>query len=117
MRYSISSNFKNLLMNWVKYVFYWEKLNFVSIGNFAHTAGFLTLEKVLLILLPLYLQMLIVQISTQADNHKYRKSVVTKKVLFKKMSLKFRDPKFNILCKLVFIFFMNSQPFGVQRSI
>ena len=92
--------------------------SFESIGNFAHAAGFLTLEKVLLlILLPLYLQMVIVQISTQTDNHKYRKSVVTKKVLFKKMSLKFRDPKFNILCKIVFIFFMNSQPFRVQRSI
>ena len=31
MRYSITSNFKNLLMNWEKYVFYWEKWNFEPI--------------------------------------------------------------------------------------
>ena len=28
MRFSITSNFKNLSMNWEKYVFYWEKWNF-----------------------------------------------------------------------------------------
>ena len=45
MRYSISSNFKNLLKNWVK-----------------------------------YLQMLIMQISAQTDNDKYRRSVASKKM-------------------------------------
>ena len=33
MRYSITSNFKNLFMNWEKYVFYWEKWNFEPIMN------------------------------------------------------------------------------------
>ena len=46
-------------------------------------------QKALQILLPLYLQMLIMQISTQTDNHKYRRNVATKKVLFKIMGLKF----------------------------
>ena len=46
-------------------------------------------QKALQILLPLYLQMLIMQISTQTDNHKYRSNVATKKVLFKIMGLKF----------------------------
>ena len=30
MRYSISSNFKNLSMNWLKYVFHWEKMKFCT---------------------------------------------------------------------------------------
>ena len=29
----------------------------------------------------------------------------------KKMSLKFRNPKFNILCKIAFIFLIKCQPF------
>ena len=33
MRYSITSNFNNLSMNWEKYVFYWEKSNFEPIMN------------------------------------------------------------------------------------
>ena len=38
--------------------------------------------------LTLYLQMLIMQISTQTDNHKYRKSVTAKEsTLFKKVGL------------------------------
>ena len=53
--------------------------NFEPVGNFAHTTGFLTFGKALLIFLPLYIQMLIMQISTQANNQKYRKSVATKK--------------------------------------
>ena len=40
-----------------------KKLNFEPIGNFAHTTGFLSLGKALLILLPLYIQILIMQIS------------------------------------------------------
>ena len=47
---------------------------------FGHTAEFLTLGKDLLILLPLYLQMLIMQISTQTDSHKYKKMFSGKKV-------------------------------------
>ena len=42
------------------------------------SAESLTLGKALLILLPLYLQMLIMKVSTQTNNHKYRKSVATK---------------------------------------
>ena len=99
MRYSISSNFKNLLLNWVKYVFQREKWNFEPIGNFAYTTGFLNFRKALLILLPLYLQMLIMQISTQTDNKKYRKSLVTKK-----MGLKFQNRKFKILWKIALFF-------------
>ena len=54
--------------------------------------------------------MLIMQISTQKDNHKYRKSVATiKSTLFKKMGLKFRNPKFIVLYKIAFIFF-NKMP-------
>ena len=47
---------------------------------FVHTAEFLTLGKDLLILLPLYLQMLIMQISTQTDSHKCKKIFSGKKV-------------------------------------
>ena len=71
--------------------------------NFAHTTGFLIFGKALLILLPLSLQTLIMQISTQTDNHKYRKSVATKKVLIKKMGLKFQNSKLNTLCKIALI--------------
>ena len=53
------------------------------------------LGKALLILLPLYLQMLIMQISTQTGNHKYS---------FSKMGLKFRNSKFIILCKIALYF-------------
>ena len=84
--------------------------------NFAHATEFLTLGKALLILLPLYLLMLIMQILTQTDNNKCRKSVVTiKSIIFKKMSLKFRNPKFNIFCKITFIFYIKCQPFRVHR--
>ena len=39
------------------------------------------------------------QISTKTDNHKYRENVAAKKVLFKKMCLKFRSPTFNTFAK------------------
>ena len=68
------------------------------------SAEFLTLGKALLIPLPLYLQMLIMQVSTQTNNHKYRKVLQLKITLFKKMDLKFQNPKFNILFKIAFIF-------------
>ena len=92
MRYSISSRFTNLLMNWVTYVFH--------LKNFVHATGFLSLRKALLILLSLYLQMLMMQISTQTDNNKSRKNFAAKKVLFEKTDLKSQ----NILCKIAFIF-------------
>ena len=58
------------------------------------------------------------QLSTQTDNHKYRKSIATKKsMLFKKMGLKSRNPKFNILYKIASIFYMKCQPIGDQRSM
>ena len=69
MRYFVSSNFKNLSINWEKYIFHREGWNFEPIGNFVHTTEFLTIGKALQILLPLYLQMLIKQISAHTDNH------------------------------------------------
>ena len=43
------------------------------------------------------------QVSTQTDNHKLRKNVATDKMhILRKMSLKFQNPKFNILCKMAF---------------
>ena len=65
----VSSNFKNLLINWDKYVFRWEKWNFEPTENSAYTAEVLAYGKALLILLPLYLQMLKMLTSTQTDNH------------------------------------------------
>ena len=59
VRYFISSNFS---MNWGKW-------HFEGIENFAHTKVFLSLGKALLLLLPLYLQMITAQISVQTDNH------------------------------------------------
>ena len=88
MRYYISSNFKNLSKNWVKYLFHLEKWNFEPTGNFAYNIGFLTLRKALLILLPLYLQMLIMQISTT-----YQIIISTEKMINKatnKAGLKFK---------------------------
>lgn len=55
------------------------------------------------------------QILTQIGNRMYGKSVATKKrEIFKKMSLKFRDPKLNILCEKTFIFNTEYQLFEVQ---
>ena len=45
------------------------------------------------------------QISTQTDNQKYRKSVATEKNALKKMGLNFQNPKFDVLCKIAFISF------------
>ena len=45
MRYFISSNFKNLSVNWKKYVFHWEKWDFEPIMNSAHVAELLALVK------------------------------------------------------------------------
>ena len=65
-------------MNWIKYAFHRENWNFEAIVYFAHVTEFLNLGKARIILLPLHLQMLIMQISTQTDSHKCRKSVTTK---------------------------------------
>ena len=65
-------------MNYLK-IFHWEKSNFEIIGNFSHTTEFLTLEKAVLILLHLYLQMLIMQIPDQTGSYKYNKKVKTKR--------------------------------------
>ena len=46
MGYSITSNFKNLSMNWEKYAFHWEKWIFEPIMNSALTAERLALVKV-----------------------------------------------------------------------
>ena len=64
----IYSNFKN----WKKYVFHWEKQNFAPTGNFAHTTEFLTWGKALLIILPLYLQMIIMQNNSAEKVQKYK---------------------------------------------
>ena len=47
MRYSITSNFKNLSFSWEKYVYYWEKWNFDLIMNSTHKVEPLVLGKVL----------------------------------------------------------------------
>ena len=47
MRYFISSNFKNLSMNWEKYVFHWKKWNLEPIMNSEHMAKLLALVKAL----------------------------------------------------------------------
>ena len=56
-------------MNWDKYVFHLGNVFLNQLENSVHTANSLTLEKALLILLPLYVQMLKMLISTQAENH------------------------------------------------
>ena len=94
MRYYISSNFKNLSKNWVKYLFHLEKWNFEPTGNFVYNTGFLTLRKALLILLPLYLQILIMQISTQTDNLSTEKMLQLKKQVWNlKKWIKVLKPK------------------------
>ena len=94
MRYYISSNFKYLSKNWVKYLFHLEKWNFEPTGNFAYNIGFLTLRKALLILLPLYLQILIMQISTQTDNLSTEKMLQLKKQVWNlKKWIKVLKPK------------------------
>ena len=45
-------------------------------------------------------------ISTETDNQKYRNHCNLKSTLFKKIGLKFRNPKFNNLCKIAFFFFL-----------
>ena len=56
-------------MNWDKYVFHLGNVFLNQLENSVHTANSLALEKALLILLPLYVQMLKMLISTQAENH------------------------------------------------
>ena len=46
MRYFVSSNFKDVSMNWEKYVFHWEKWDFELIKS-AHMAELLALLKAL----------------------------------------------------------------------
>ena len=55
--------------------FPFKKWNFEPIRNFPHNTDVFTLENALVILFPIYLQMLIMQTSTQTANHKYRKSL------------------------------------------
>ena len=47
MRYFISSNFKNLSMNWEKYIFHWEKWDFEPVMNSVYMAELLALVKAL----------------------------------------------------------------------
>ena len=84
--------------------------NFEPIGNFALTTEFLTLGKALL---PLSLQMLIIQISTQRDEHKV---LQLKKELLKNES-EVLKPWTQHFTEKTFNFFINYQNFEVQRSI
>ena len=70
--------FQEFINEYVEYVFFYQKWNFEPIGNFVHTTKFLTLGKALQILLPLYLQLLIMQISIQTGNRKYSEKIITK---------------------------------------
>ena len=56
------------------------------------------------------------EISTQTDIRNYKKCVAIKKVYSLKMVLNFQNPRFNIICKIDFIFIWNALP-GVQRSM
>ena len=95
-------------INDLEKIFHWQKQNFAPTGNFANTTEVLTQGKALLILLLFYLQMIMMPISSQKDNQGYRKSAATKEsTLFKKIVLKFWNPKFNNLCKIAFIYFTN----------
>ena len=71
--YYISSNFKNLSMNWEN-IFHWGKTEFWTHWKFAHTTEFFNPKKDLantLTLLSLNVNNAI--ILTQTDNRKYRK--------------------------------------------
>ena len=98
--------FHEFIIELRKHVFYWEKWNFELIGKSAHTTKFLTLGNALLILLSLYLQMLIMQISAQKNNHKYKKGVATKVHSLKKWVWSFETlnstfyEKWNFLYKM-----------------
>ena len=92
-----------------------EKNDIVNpLESFGIPQTFWTLGKTLLILFPLYRQMLMMQISTQTGNYMYRKSDAPKKsIIVKKMGLKFRNPKLNTLfCEITFI---KRQPLGIKR--
>ena len=57
------------------------------------------------------------QILTQTNKNKCRKSVATKKSLvFKKINRKFWNPKFNTFCKITFIFYIKCQLFVTQAD-
>ena len=86
---------------------FWKKGDFEPVGKCVSSAEFMTSRNTLLIFLPFYLWMLIMQILTETDNHKCRNSVTTKKSkIFKKMSLKFRNSKFKIFCEVYNIYFL-----------
>ena len=103
-------------MNWVKYMFSIGKNEILNpLEILLIPQGFDLWKGPANSLTPLFPK-LIMQISTQTDNHKYRKVLQLKKVLLKKMSLKFQNPKFTILCKTAFVFFVKWQPLGLQRS-
>ena len=60
-----------------------KKWSHELLGNLEHITRYLTLGKSLVILLPFYLQMLIIQISTKIDIRKDRKVLKLKMVLLK----------------------------------
>ena len=99
---------QNLTRNWEK-CFLSRKIEFWTHWKFCTYISWKLLpEKKCLS----YLKMLIMQISTQTDNQKYRKST-----LFKQIGMKFWSPKINILCKTAFISFIKCQTVGLWRSI
>ena len=61
--------------------------------------------------------MLRTQISTEIGNHNQKKSWFWKKYTLKKIGPKIWNPKLNIVTKLHLFFYINSQPFEVQRSL
>ena len=99
---------QNLTRNWEK-CFLSRKIEFWTHWKFCTYISWKLLpEKKCLS----YLKMLIMQISTQTDNQKYRKST-----LFKQIGMKFWSPKINILCKTAFISIIKCQTVGLWRSI
>ena len=61
--------FQELIKILVENVFHGVKKNFEPIGHFLNIAEFLTWGKALLIVLSLYFQMLIMEVSTQTDKN------------------------------------------------
>ena len=81
LTYSISSSCKNLLMNWVKYMFSIGKNEILNpLEILLIPQGFDLWKGPANSLTPSFPK-LIMQMSTQTDNHKYRKVLQLKKVL------------------------------------
>ena len=76
-------------MNWEKYVFHWEKSNFKTLWKFCTYRRIFNLRKDPANILTSLSPILIMQISAETDNHKYRNSAVTMSLRFETLNLIF----------------------------